>query len=327
MSQTMSVEKLSHKKRIVNLKKDIKEIFELYKPSNDHKVHNELMKFINSYDGMIKILDDFEKRELEDNSTKSKIVFIKNKYRIQRIVTKYNLMSSLIGIYDIFNEAFLMSSASRRSIFSDDGAVFFSKKNKEGGHILEFFSLEDCVKNNEEEELKDKLKTMVQTKEPGLDFHLQLWQGCEMTMPKGCKITLSFSQIYPSLYIKRIDNNDEIFIEEHPWNINYIADKDLLNYNNENQFLSDVIAIENWDRIKRRTGSISKNQLSAIIRDEENVKDEFQKIELEVLKALDECDVVIQMPYITPRADILLQVSFNDNVKKDSNAEIILTTC
>lgn len=311
------------KEQLKKLKNDIKAIFKSY----DNSKTNDLLKFVNSYDETIRILDEIEKKELLENPDGKKTTFIENKYRIQRIVAKYNLMSSITGIYDLFNDAFLTSSHTRRAMLSDAGAVFFSKKNSNGKKELEFFSLEKCIENNQEEELKAKIQKIVDTKEPSLETRLQLWQGCEMAMPENCEITLSFSQIYPALYIKKRNKNstDEIFIEEHPWNINYVANEGFLHHNMDNGPLKALVKNE-LKQIKTHKVCITKNQFKEIF-DTNNSDPEYQTIELTVLEALKKCDVVIQMPYINTRADILLKVSFQEKAEKDSKPEIILTTC
>jgi len=218
---------------------------------------------------------------------------------ILRIGAKYALMNSLLGIYDIFNDAFLSSSLRRRAMLSDGGALIFYKDNE-----LNFFALEDYISD------QDTLVNIAADNNENPT--LTLWQGCEMTMPEKCEIILSFSQVYPSLFIKRKGTDNEIFIEEYPWNVNYVANSDLLIKEGKS---GDYLKSGNLNMNEvRHSGSISKKQL---------LDDDFKEFSIELKEALEKYNVVIQMPYITPRADMLLKVSFDN--KKPEN-EIILTT-
>ena len=54
----------------------------------------------------------------------------------------------------------------------------------------------------------------------------------------------------------------------------------------------------------------------------------FQKLEVQVQDAFGHCDVVLQMPYIAPMADMLVYVNFNSNEGGDSRTDnILMSSC
>ncbi|WP_109438755.1 hypothetical protein [Aquimarina sp. AU119] len=302
---------ISDKNQLVQKTKTLKGKVKVLFYSND-TLKNQML----SYDaivGRLNILEEKAKREVKIE-TKHSIEYIENKFKILRIISKYNEMSTLIGVYNEYNEAFLDSNESRRAMLIDSGCLFYKDKKE-----LKVYPIENYLENEDEllELVKDKI-------ENNTENDLYFWQGCEMAIPKNSKIILNFNKPYPSVYIKKKEGEDEIFIEENSWHVNYIADKGFLEViedQHNSNFLS-AIAENEIISVKTNKVSISKKEFANILEENGNLQKSYQAIDMKVLKALKDCEVVVQMPYITPSADMLVKVSF-----KGSEAdELILST-
>lgn len=214
---------------------------------------------------LIKIKETYQKGEEPYTNQKA----LEGKERILRIITRYNDMMLLTGIYPEYNNAFLKSDESRRAMLTTGCYIL------EGGKV-----------------------TLEKPKEDAF-----YWPGCDMAIPENAKIILSFNNPYPSAFIKQ--ENGEIFIEENSWHLNYIDNDNLL---------ESVTGVDD-NNIKAYEAAFPKGKT------EKSSDPNFQTIEMTVKEELKNYDIVVQVPYITPSADMLLKVSFKD--KKD---EIILST-
>ncbi|TPN85138.1 hypothetical protein [Aquimarina algicola] len=295
------------KERLQNLKNKIKNIF---------SEHTLLNKRIKTYDNIVERLDDLEKNQKKDKAHNED--FIKNKFKILRIISKYNEMSTLMGIYKEYNEVFLNSNESRRAMLIDTGCLFCQVNNE-----LKIYPLENYADNEKNAaDLIEIVQNLV--KDTNNIDHIHFWQGCEMAIPKRSEIVLNFNKTYPSVYIKKRESKDEIFIEENSWHVNYIADKGFLKVINDehrNDFVGAILEDEILS-VKTHKVSISKKEYANRLNENTNLQDDYQSINMQVLEALQKCDVVVQMPYIIPNADMLVKVSF----KGSDTEELILST-
>ncbi|WP_103071565.1 hypothetical protein [Aquimarina sediminis] len=273
---------------------------------------------IKTYDAMVERLDILEKKEHEKNiksEKKHNPTYLENKFRILRIISKYNEMSTLMGIYEEYNEVFLNSNESRRAMLIEGGCVFCKVNNE-----LKIYPIDNYIEK--QEELVDIVKSLMSS-DDNIE-HLHFWQGCEMAIPKNSKIILNFNKPYPSVYVKKRESEDEIFIEENSWHVNYIADKGFLRVieDEHRDHFHGAVMEDEMLKIKTNKVSISKKEYANKLEENTNLQDDYQSINMKVLEALIDCDVVVQMPYITPSADMLVKVSF----KGSDTEELILST-
>ncbi len=220
-------------------------------------------------------LDNLKQEELEKAQGDAKeIEKINTKYKILKITTRYNYLMTLIGIYRGFEKAFLESSANRIKFLTN---VELKVKIDSDGEFIESGDADYDSKQGPE---------------------WITWKGCDMTIPESVYVAISPHVIWPTLYIKRknIQDNSEITIHERAWNVDvYALEKNTIKKHGESEYINGMESIH-------------------------NKLEQFGKIDLDIVDKLEEFEVVIQFPFITPSEDSLTIVQF-----ADSN-EIVLTT-
>ncbi|MTI32496.1 hypothetical protein [Xanthovirga aplysinae] len=136
-------------------------------------------------------------------------------------------------------------------------------------------------------EIKDKEEKGFEQLDPSAWVE---WKGCEMYIPEKTHIVLNPNLTWPTLYMRSEDG--EITIDERAWGAEvYSYPEELINDNSNN-----------------KKSSLGKNS-------------EFNQLTVEVKEKLEEFHIVIELPFASPRADVLTKVNFCD--KKEA---IILTT-
>jgi len=103
------------------------------------------------------------------------------------------------------------------------------------------------------------------------------WHGCEMKIPDGASITLDPNKTWPSIYIKNKDG--EIIIKERAWDADYFASP---------------------KSIVKKEKSLNSGE-----------NEDFNNIKFSVNQPISDFDISIEVPFYTPRIDVLTEVSFN----------------
>lgn len=114
------------------------------------------------------------------------------------------------------------------------------------------------------------------------------WHGCEMKIPSNATITLDSNKTWPSIYIK--NQNGEIIIKERAWDVDYFASPKSI-ITKEKAYNGD----ENHD---------------------------FNTVKFSINESIEHFDISIELPFYTPRVDVLTEISFNG-----SKDPIVLTFC
>ncbi|MDC1162428.1 hypothetical protein OAT18_03190 [Tenacibaculum sp.] len=257
----------------------------------------------NSIREEIHLLIDISKVKLSDNY--EDIKKLKTPFRIIQVYTTYNLMSVNFDLEPLYNDMFLHNNDTRKSMITK-GSVFWYENDKL------CYLLAGKSSQLEIDKLKDKIKTSYT-----IYNNVQWWRGCHAELPENCKVILSFDNIYPTLYVKKYNSNDEIFLEEQAWSMNMIYNKSLVNQSKSNF----------EDSTPNEIGSKGKSSLpSQISFPIKTSGASFQDILVDVNAAAKDCDIIAVMPYTPSKADLLLRLSFNKTDSDTTVDEIILTT-
>ncbi|WP_271782631.1 hypothetical protein [Aquimarina algiphila] len=217
---------------------------------------------------------------------------------ISMVCDTYNLMGIYFDLIPIYNDVFLFNEASRRALVTYGCLFYYTKSN-----TLKVIPMTDDVST-----LKNDLSKILN--DIGDKSSLHFWKGCGMRIPEECNITISFTKVYPNLYIKSKTSDEKIFLEEQPWNVSIVYDEDYLDVPKSLNPISHQITTPNSNM---KNTNIPKGSGES-----NNVK----KNSLTVNKEMKDCDMVVELPYMPPTADSLIAIGFKD----DEIEEIILTT-
>ncbi len=267
------------------------------------------------------IVDDLISRENDELKSSRNKAKTKTKYTILRIITKYNLFTGFLGESNTIDEFFLHSNEAKIHLLTN--GCIFGEKSKLNMHTLsdkkletekDFVMLTPDYYESESNFIEDNIN------------NLFWWRGCEMKIPLEAQITLGFNKLFFSVYVKSKDNFDEINIEESAWNVTYV-------YNNES-FIHEENLNSTYGSILTGAGAISKPHRTMVLSKKEFLEyinkdqhsentnqEDYLSVDIDILKSLKDCKVVIQMPYQNPRVDALMGVKFSDS----ETSEIILT--
>ncbi len=256
------------------------------------------------------VTEDLLIREKEELKISKDSTEIDTKYSVLRIITKYNLFTSFLAESETIDNFFLHSNEAKIRLLTS--GCIFGNLNELKIDTLDNKNLisNDFVMLAPED--YDREFAFIQN---NID-NLYWWRGCEMKIPNEAKITLGFNKLFFSIFIKAKETNDEIFIEESSWDITYL-------HNNEN-FVRGKNTIPSFGNI---TSNNAEARQKKVIINKEDIannnsnKTDYLSVDIDILKALKDCDIVIQMPYQNPRVDALMKVKFEN----EKASEIILT--
>jgi len=232
-------------------------------------------------------------------------------HQIRTAFTTYDLLMVYFSIYPIYEELFLFSSEARRALLTN-GCVF----GKDNHGKLLWCPLSDL----------GKLEIMNLSTES-----LYVWWGCHLSLPINTKVMLSFSKMYPNMYVKREKSredggSDEIFLEENPWSVNYVYDKNMIQkVEEQGQIIKSNSGNVGTNKQQGMMTFFSKNKSadtsSQQVKDSEN---SFKKVDIFVDAIVEDCEIIVMLPYMPPKADMLLTMKFDQN--DENKEEVILTS-
>ena len=224
------------------------------------KLKRKIHLMLDPYLSMIRHLNEMEAEEKQPFEGMSRVhpdiwdylekqEQIENKYDLLRIVAKYNTMNVQMGAFQILNDNFLYSNDSRREMLTE-GSIMWFAKNEKDEKILRTFGISNLIPSRLkilkqdnalfnikaiQYEIVGFLNQLTKVLNGGLtkltsDFDpkltivpnsLHVWGGVGMIIPPQVQVVISFSQIYPTLFIRKKEGENEVFVEESPWNINW----------------------------------------------------------------------------------------------------------
>ena len=177
-------------------------------------------------------------------------------------------MNVQLGMYKIMNDCFLSSNDARRNMLTQGVVLWYTQLDKKEGpdsyklHSISLSELAPTRKvfeelnktenkvfeerlitflnqfvgmlNLESVPFEETSETSESTKSTYVSGSFHFWGGVGMIIPPKVEVVVSFTQIYPSLFVKKKNANNEIFIEESPWNLNWETnDKNFFTINGE----------------------------------------------------------------------------------------------
>lgn len=248
----------------------------------------------------IAALERAEKRKIQNLETQAEkkeaqLNYIKTKYEILRITSRYGLLMSLVSLYDGFRLAFTKSSENRWHLLTDSFA-----------------------KVNVDTDDPDALGQLIKKGEAGYDSLSESkwleWPGCGMHIPENTHIVTNSNVTWPSIYFStknegKQGQKSEINVYERAWNADiFTSEPGLVKQLKENQ---DQPIIKGYSSVSETRVGLDGQQ-------------KFRHVSLEIQEKLEEFDIVIEVPFIAPFLDVLTQISFKDS---NSQSDVLLTLC
>ncbi len=269
-------------------------------------------RLLSVYNQTIKMLEKQQTKQL-DNAKNGSIDEIKRKYQLTRICSLYNIMTIYFGTLKGFDETFLLCSASRSAMVSN-GIIFYYDEN----NTLHWFAADDKNFGKKIKRLEKDLED--EGKSKAIKESIYYWGGCVMLLPDNCVVDLGFNSVYPKMYIRSRANVDkEIFLEELSWNVTLLYDSDFASIGQDTEENSQQKKIKQ-DRCYMNNDDFKSNM--TVNKSKTISNGDYGKFDLKVLENIENCNIVIELPYTPVKADILLKTSF----KGKGETEIVLST-
>ncbi|WP_271767584.1 hypothetical protein [Aquimarina algiphila] len=267
-----------------------------------HKNHETVQEFLDNLQEGHLIAENIAYEAIIKKLTDKNLS--KESFIISMVCDTYNLMTIYFDLIPIYNDVFLFNETSRRALVTY-GCLFYYTKN----NTLKVIPMTDDITT-----IKNDLSKILN--DIGDESSLHFWKGCGMRIPEECSITISFTKVYPNLYIKSKTSDDKIFLEEQPWNVSLVYNGD----DGDNESFLDIP--NSLNPISHQIVTPNSDMKNTNIPKGNGESNAIKKNSLTVNKEMQDCDMVVELPYMPPTADSLISIGF----KNDNTTEIILTT-
>ena len=235
---------------------------------------------------------------------------IQIKFKILRICQMYDQVCNQMGAVSMLNDAFLKSPDHRRAI-ATTGAVLIPNLQENQGFT--FTALTDVVKENAQAGQMDSINffSMVEkgmnspqlTSEPPFLYV----PGIGMEIPEKAKVAIAYDRIWPMIFVQKKGTGEQFNMAENSYSLDIVYDQSLKISTqgpaNFQQTPKTNLSFLNYAKLgKQIKGPGFDSDLS-----------NFGNLVVNFPKDLDDYDVVVTLPYITPRADFLVTMNFGDD--------------
>lgn len=307
------------------------------------------------------VLEGIRKSEyletLAANGDKDLIKQINVKYRIARIDAAYYIMGLLFPIYPESDVAYRYSDSFRKAMLTDGGIIYNNRPETDQKDSKDFIAFSTLLQKEDPIlEVQDILIAVTNYFGGAIQFpehydfkEFFLFNGVEMAIPEQAKTIMSFNRAYPIAVIRSKSQNSvskkeedpfrminsknqdheffEVHLEENPWSFTWSVNwPKILEINGSEILNEDETSGE--DLPVNAGGSFSKRLTSALrarileYQESGGVEQvDYMNIEVKIRKVIENCEIIIQLPFMPPRADLLTNIQFDN----EESPGIILT--
>lgn len=363
----------AYKMLIIETYKKLREQLNTIKNKDNTKGLNSIIDYLNkvSEDNYILTAKDASPQDFiqylkaKNKNINTEVINTFNRYHIKVIWLSYNLLKTYFTFEPEYDKFFLLSSSTRRGlltrgmIFKGEAERVKAKSNIKNYGFIDVTSMQKEVDDKPSESFEVLINgRYVMVKYPNATTKkidevekdkYYIWYGCHMSLPERTKVTLSFDKLYPTFYIGEMEKNpttggnNEVFLEEHPWTVSVIYDKDLhVSYKKETGITTTTTTTttsESEGTIKKEI--ITEKTIPDILGDDlftnqkivhmvpsikangQNVID-FNSFRFKI-ENIKDYEIILMMPYAPPKADMLVALNINKS-NNDDKEEVILST-
>ncbi|HAA13149.1 MAG TPA: hypothetical protein DCE41_16245 [Cytophagales bacterium] len=293
-------------------------------------------KEIEDLDNCLKELkkEDNSSSEAYNRTLNESLDHILRKFRLQKIVTCVHLLSTSMGLDHLYSYAFFKDSPTRIALYSR-GALFYQKDvfkdeehqqmNRDKSNIstrsINTSSIAELIQFvGDYRNLSNEKKVQLS----GLYY----WPGIEAEFPERTTLMISYDQLYPTLYVRNTitgETLNELFIQENPYSINITYNEEVFTPDEQGQNnpkLKQFATSPAGGKIQDGNHMVNFAQIPRTIPKGLKIENEvglYDYSDLSLfLKQSDNYELVIQIPYTPPFADMLLNLNFSSSNKGEA---------